>query len=111
MYHVTDHVPVWSEKMSATKRGAAASEEGTSTAKRRAVTVRTVEKWKAENDKELNTCTWLTFEMADRDHVGSLSCSVCSEFKNNLQGMRNYNAAFIEGSKNLRASNLKDHYT
>ena len=106
MYHVTDHVPICSEKMSA--RGSS-SVEGASAAKRRAVTATTVEKWKSENDKDLDTLTWLTYEMADRDHVGSLSCSVCIEFKDKLQGTRNYSAAFIEGSKNLRASNVKDH--
>ena len=30
-------------------------------------------------------------------------------FNEKLKGMRNYNLAFIEGSKNLRASNFTDH--
>ena len=44
-----------------------------------------------------------------RDSMGSLRCSVCTEFKDKLQGMHNYSAAFIEGSKNIRVSNVKDH--
>ena len=66
----------------------------------------TVEKWKLENDKELNTSIWL---MADRIHVGSLSCSVCTQFKEKLRGMCNYNPAYIDGSKNLHALSFKDH--
>ena len=82
---------------------------GSSAAKRRSVQTRTVEKWKLENDRQLNTSTWLCYEMADRDHVASLSCSVCVQFKEKLQSMRNYSPAFIEGSKNLRVSSFKDH--
>ena len=87
----------------------ATSVEGSSSAKRRSVPVRTVEKWKLENDCELNTATWLSYEMSDRDHVASLSCSVCTQFKAKLEGMCNYNAAYVEGSRNLRASSFKDH--
>ena len=42
-------------------------------AKRRAVCRKTVEKWVAENDHALNTTTWLKFDVADRDHVASLT--------------------------------------
>ena len=47
--------------------------------------------------------------MADCDHVSSLKCSVCTQFQSKLCGMPNYNPAFIDGSKNLRASSFKDH--
>ena len=67
----------------------ATSVEGSSSAKRRSVPARTVEKWKLENDRELNTATWLSYEMSDHDHVASLSCSVCTQFKAKLEGMRN----------------------
>ena len=73
-----------------------------SSCKRRPVQRRTVEKWIAENDRELNTSLWLKFEMADREHVSLLKCSVCSEF------MRNFKAAFIDGSANIRLSSVKD---
>ena len=40
--------------------------------KRRKVTVNTVNKWRVENDKALNTSMWLTFEKLGREHVALL---------------------------------------
>ena len=77
--------------------------------KRRSITAHTVEKWKRENDKNLNTASWLTYKMADRDHVKSIACSVCTMFNEKLKSMRNYTPAFIDGSVNLRTSSFKDH--
>ena len=79
--------------------------------KKRAVLTTTVEKWAVENDKSLNTAVWLKFDVdpANRTRVMSLKCSVCSRFREKLTGMRNYNAAFVEGSVNLRVSSVKDH--
>ena len=65
-------------------------------------------KWK-EYDKELDTATWLRYEMEDRDHVLTLNCCVCTQFRQKLEGMRNYNKAYVVGLKNLRASSFKDH--
>ena len=70
---------------------------------------RTVDKWIVENDKALNTATWLKYDKEDREYVATLKCSVCIEFQDKLRGMRNYNPAFIGGSMNLRTSNFKDH--
>ena len=80
-------------------------------AKRRAVSVKTVEKWISENEKDLSTATWLVFERTDGDryHVARLKCSVCTRFKRQLEGMRNYNPAFIDGSTNVKTSSFKDH--
>ena len=78
-------------------------------AKRRKVTVTTVNKWKAENDKALNTTAWLTFEKLDRDHVALLKCSVCARFEEKIKSCRNYNSAFVVGTANLRVSSVKDH--
>lgn len=77
--------------------------------KRRAVQRRTVEKWITENDRELNTSVWLKFDMADREHVSLLKCSVCSLFSKKLESMRNFRPAFIDGSHNIRVSSVKDH--
>ena len=86
------------------------SDDSSSSAqKRRSITASTVERWKFENDRELQTSLWLKYEMADRVHVSTLSCSVCTQFQSKLKGMRNYNPAYIEGSNNLRASSFKDH--
>ena len=76
---------------------------------KRGVMARTVDKWIVENDKALNTATWLKYDKADREYVATLKCSVCIEFQDKLRGMRNYKPAFIGGSTNLRTSNFKDH--
>ena len=60
---------------------------------------------KFENDRELQTSIWLKYKMADRQHMSTMSCSVCTQFQSKLRGMRNFN---IEGSKNLRTSSLKE---
>ena len=77
--------------------------------KKRKVTISTVEKWKKESDKTMNTTVWLAYDKFDRDHVSSLKCSVCIRFADKINSCRNFNPAFIEGSKNLRASSFKDH--
>ncbi len=66
--------------------------------KKRLVTATTVEKWISENDKLLNTISWLKYELADRSYVSSLKCSKYAQFSSQLEGIRNFNRAFIEGS-------------
>ena len=53
--------------------------------------------------------TWLCYEKADREHVSSLKCSICIRFLEKLLSQKNYNLAFITGSKNLQTSSFKDH--
>ena len=77
--------------------------------KKRMVTISTVEKWKKESDKAINTTVWLAYEKLDCDRVASLKCSVCIQFADKIHSCRNFNPAFIEGSQNLRASSFKDH--
>ena len=62
-----------------------------------------------ENDKALNTSMWLKYVQVNHNSVEKFKCSVCIEFADKLHGMRKYNATFIEGSKNLRASSFKEH--
>ena len=76
--------------------------------KKRAVSRKTVEKWVMDNDRALNTSVWLKFE-GDRNHVFSLKCGVCSQFKDKLISMCNYRPAFIEGTTNVRTTAFKDH--
>ena len=57
----------------------------------------------------MSTSAWLKYEKADRDYVAMLKCSMCIQFNEKRRGMRNYNPAFVVGSKNLRASSYKDH--
>lgn len=76
---------------------------------KRGVTISTVEKWKRDYDKSLNTSLWLEYDKMDREFVSSLKCKVCKQFADKIQSARNFNPAFINGSKNLRASPMKDH--
>ena len=102
--------------MSGQKKRALAQEEGEDDVedgvlapKKRLVTIKTVEKWVAENDKELDTSLWLKYEKDGRDTVGLLKCAVCVEFEARLVGMRNFRSTFIEGTPNLRTTSFKDH--
>ena len=80
--HVTDHSAPWSDKMAGRKRGSCLSEstssDGAPASKRRMLLAKSVDKWIAEYDKELNTSTWLKYTVVDRHHVDSLTCSVCT---------------------------------
>ena len=69
-------------------------EDGISAPKKRSVTVKmtikTVEKWVAENDKALDTSLWLKYVKDGRDMVGLLRCAACVEFEARLVRMRNF---------------------
>ena len=102
--------------MSGRKRqrvASSSSEAGSSSTsgepKKRAVQRRTVEKWISELDREFDTSLWLKFDMADREHVALLKCSICSQFSDKLDSMRNFRPAFINGTANIRVSTVKDH--
>ena len=109
--HVSVHLPRAPVKMSGQKRCATTEldDEASAACKRRSITAKTVDKWIAENDKALNTTTWLQYERRDREYVASLKCSMCVRFQERLRGVRNYNPAFIVGSTNFRTSSFKDH--
>ena len=61
-----------------------------------------------DNDKSLNTSTWLVFEM-DGDRASLLRCNICCKFKDRLESMRNFRLAYIEGSSNVKTSSFKEH--
>ena len=54
-------------------------------------------------------CLWLEYEKMDGEYVSVLKCKVCKRFVDKIQSARNFNPAFINGSKNLCASAMKDH--
>ena len=83
--------------------GVPAAKEG------RNLSIHTAHKWIAENEKELATATWLTYERLDRDNVAALKCKNCTMFESKLIGMRNFSRAFIDGCTNLKASAFKEH--
>ena len=99
--------------MSDRKKHSASSSLECPPAKKRNLTKSTVNKWIADNDKVLSTRTWFKYDVdtAARGRVVALKCSVCCQFRDKLIGMRNYSAAYIEGSTNLRTSSFKNHAT
>ena len=71
--HVTDHFAMWSDKMAGRKRPSSStsvsessSSDGSPASKRRMLQAKSVNKWIAENNKELNTSTWLTYTVHRR---------------------------------------------
>ena len=45
----------------------------------------------------------------DRYHVSRLRCSVCTRFMDKISSSKNFSAAFIDGTTNLRTSSFKDN--
>ena len=43
---------------------------------------------------------WLKYMVVDHVHVDSLTCSICTRFKSKLEGMHNFNPAFIKARMN-----------
>jgi len=97
------------QKLAGGKDNKKAQKSGTNTSKKRGVTISTVEKWKRDYDKCLQTSVWLDYEKMDQEFVLSLKCKVCCKFEDKIQSVRNFNCAFINGSKNLSSSAMKDH--
>ena len=98
-------------KMSTLKRGSDLSVNESCPLAKQAVTINTVNKWISENDKRIGMTTWLCYDKANRDHVSALKCSICIRFQDKLWSHKNFNPAYILGSKNLRTSLFKDHAT
>ena len=71
--HVTNHFAMWLDKMAGRKRPSSStsvsessSSDGSAASKRRMLLAKSVNKWTAEHDKELNTSTWLTYTVHHR---------------------------------------------
>ena len=100
--HVTDHFAMCSDKMASRKRPSSStsvsessSSDGSPASKGRMLLAKSVNKWIAEHDKELNTSTWVTYTVVDRLHMDVSTCSVCTRLKNKLEGIRNYKPAYM----------------
>ena len=113
LQHLAEQLSYSPDKMSDRKKRAASSSLECPPAKKRNLTrtKSTVDRWITDNDKALSTSTWLKYDVdtAARGRVVALKCSVYCQFRDKLIGMRNYSAAYIEGSTNLRTSSFKDH--
>lgn len=69
--------------------------------KKLAVTVHTVERWKIDSYKAMNT---------SNDHnLRCIEVFVVHQVQGQVDLCRNYNSAFVLGSKNLRVSTVEDH--
>ena len=58
-----------------------------------------------------NAVVWLKHEDDGKGHVSLMKCSICTEFKNQIQHNRDFSDAWIKGTSNLRLSNASDHST
>ena len=74
---MTDQSRTRADKMSGQKRAACSDE--VPSAKKRGVSVKTVQNWITESDREMSTSAWLKYmyEKADHDYVATLKCSMC----------------------------------
>ena len=79
--------------------------------KRRVGQERTVEDWISQCDREFDTSVWLKYIAANRKHVAALRCSVCSQFRTQLESMRNFRPAFIDGTTNEQQSSNIGEYS
>ena len=52
----------------------------------RGVTTKTVDKWTVENDRALNTTSWLQYTTVNREYVDSLTCKMCVRFQDRTLG-------------------------
>ena len=79
--------------------------------KPRGVKTTTCDKWVAEDDRELSTSVWLSYERStsDRSVVENLECKMCSRLVNKIRGSKNFSDSFVVGSRNLKTSAFKDH--
>ena len=93
------------------KRAASSMEEGKQ--KRRRVKYETFKRWIVNNDRELQTMTWLSCE-TESEHgekfVMKLKCKICSKYREKLVGRKNFNDKWIsEGADLIRTTNFRDH--
>ena len=67
---------------------------------------RIVQKKKKRWKIEYSTTVWLNFDVLDREHLVVLKYSICSQFSEKLECMSHFRPAFINGSTNIRISNV-----
>ncbi len=78
---------------------------------KRQVSIATFERWKSQFDREHHSLLWLSCKKdpSDRSIVSTLYCEVCQKYESKIEGLRNYSAAWINGSANHKTSNILDH--
>ena len=79
--------------------------------KKRRVKYETYKKWVVEYDKDCQMMTWLDCETENEAGVKvvtSLKCRMCSKYKDNIMGRKNFNEKWITGADSVRTTNLRD---
>ena len=66
-----------------------------------------IEKWMRDNPS-LELSLWLETEKHNLKNT-SLYCKSCRTFKSKIEKIKFYNNAWVEGSRNYKISNVKDH--
>jgi len=110
--HVAERFRFHTDKMAAKRKCVCTSSSQSSAKKaKRQVGVSTFEKWQREFEREYQSLLWLWCDKdeANRSLVATLYCEVCRQFKDCIQGMRNFSPAWLTGSTNHRTSNILDH--
>ena len=95
----------------ATKRPRLGASSCVADNKSRQVSVATFKQWQTEYEKEYQSLSWLRCRTDSHDPslVNTLTCAVCTRFKANIRGLKNFSSAWISGSNNHRTSNIVDH--
>jgi len=101
--HVAERFHFHMDKMAAQRKRVCTSSSQSSAKKaKRQVGVSTFEKWQREFEREYQSLLWLRCDKDDvnRSLVATLYCEVCQQFKDRIQGMRNFSPAWLTGSTN-----------
>lgn len=68
--------------------------------------LKTVKSWEKEHNIKLE---WDVQPGSGGRSVGNIRCFTCKEYDDRLHGMKNYNRAWVEGSKNATSDSVKKH--
>ncbi len=80
-----------------------------SSTKKRVLKLATVKRWINEDLAKDNGSIWMHYEANKQEHVENLYCKICQKYKEQICTMKDFSYAWINGSKNLKLSNAKDH--
>ena len=65
--------------------------------------LKTVKNWEKEYNIKLE------WDFQPGGNAGSIRCSMCKEYDDRLQGLKNYSRAWVEGSKSATSDSVKKH--
>ena len=70
-------------------------------------------KWQSTYKREHQSLSWLRCDVdsCDKSIVDLLWCEVCRQHDDSIRGMKNYSAAWVNGTDNHKTSCIVDHAT